>query len=516
MEEFKIIKMKDRLTEEEIERAADFGQLLDKHQQYVKKKKWIAGGVITAGAFLLAAIIYLSVDNNKEKPIANEKTPTEISTSHINRPFDIEEEKDTFKINNQLGDTIQYGNTKIIVPPNSFVDINGEPINGDVFLSYEEYHTPVEAFISGIPMKYDSADYEYHFETAGMFDIRGFTDSEEVFLANNIEVQLASKQSGNYFNQYYFDEEKGAWNYLSTDTSGFASLPDSIDKRGIDQQLRAVEQAINNLEKYKPVKRKPNSVCIELEVDSTEFPELISFKGILFEIDDDETEFHKEYVNLEWDDAKLKKTENGIELYVYKNYKKTILSVKPVYEGVSFTNALRKYEQVNRKRKDSLLTKKRKLFVQLTSFSNEMLANSDIENFVCRIFSVNKFGVYNCDNPQRMPKGQLLAVEYLRRSESTKKDTLKLKSLYLVEEDKNTLYTLRLSSTLSFNPNNKTAMWGVTLDNKLVVFKSSYFEEIPKNHQGVYNLEFDLVAKDLFSKENVIKKLDIEALFDSI
>ena len=516
MEEFKIIKMGSELTEKEIKEAEDFGQLLKKHQRFVKKKKWIVGGVIAAGVFLLGGVVLFFQNNENKDPISSDTTLSEIVTSAINKPFELIDAKDTLWVSNQLGDTLKYGNTKIIIPAHAFVDSNGEQIIGNVAITYEEYHTPVEAFISGIPMTYDSAGIEFHFETAGMFDIRGFYGKTPVLIDKPLEVRLASKQAGDYYNKYFFNEESKAWEFISKDSIE-KNEPISIQEKLITiDKLNQVNRELAKVKKREPQKRKRNSVCVKLEVDSTEFPEFDDFKELLFELDESEKSFKKEFADIEWDDAKLKRNKDNLEIHVFRKFKKTILKVNPVYEGLAFENAMSRFESVTKQKSDSLTKKKKELKAKINSFSNGVKPEESLEGFVTRVFSIGKFGVYNSDFPQKMPKGQLLMVEYLKKSDNPKKDTLKLKSLYLVEEDNNALFSLSPSETLSFNPNNKSVLWGVTMDNKLAIFKSDYFDEIPRNYEGIYNLEFDLVEKDLFTKDTIVKQLDIEALFNTI
>jgi len=508
--------MENELTEEEIGNSEDFGQLLKKHQRFVNKKKWIVGGVIAAGVFLLGGLILFLNGNENIEPIQPNAPVNETSLCSINKPFELFYAKDTLWVNNQLGDTLKYGNTKIIIPAHAFVDSNREQIIGNVAITYEEYHTPVEAFISGIPMTYDSAGIEFHFETAGMFDIRGFASGNPVFIDKPLEVQLASKQKGDYYNKYFFYENSGEWEFISKDSIE-KNEPISIQEKLITiDKLNQVNRELEKVKKSEPQKRKRNSVCVKLEVDSSEFPEFDDFKELLFELDESEKSFKKEFATIEWDDAKLIRNEDNLEIHVFRKFKKTIFKVNPVYEGLAFDNAMSRFESVTKQKNDSLTKKKKELKAKINSFNNGVKPKESLEGFVTRVFSIGKFGVYNSDFPQKMPKGQLLMVQYLKKSDIPKKDTLKLKSLYLVEENNNALFSLSPSETLSFNPNNKSVLWGVTMDNKLAIFKSDYFDEIPRNYEGIYNLEFDLIEKDLFIKDTIVKQLDIEALFNTI
>jgi WD40 repeat protein len=98
--------------------------------------------------------------------------------------------------------------TKIQVPQDAFVDKNNKPIVGNVDLEYREFHNAAQILASGIPMTYDSAGVTHQFESAGMFEIRGFQDNEPIFIAKNkgINVDMASFVKGDDFRFYYLDQ----------------------------------------------------------------------------------------------------------------------------------------------------------------------------------------------------------------------------------------------------------------------------------------------------------------------
>ena len=64
-------------------------------------------------------------------------------------------------------------------------------------------------------MTYDSAGVVYHFESAGMLDIKAFQNDEKIALAdgNSIDFQFNSTTAENGFNFYSLNEETGTWTY---------------------------------------------------------------------------------------------------------------------------------------------------------------------------------------------------------------------------------------------------------------------------------------------------------------
>lgn len=109
-----------------------------------------------------------------------------------------------------------YG-TKIIIPKNIFVDAKRKPVNGKIQIKYREFHDAIDIFLAGIPMNYDAAGMAKHFETAGMFDIRAFSEGKEVFLDSGkvMKVIFGSNKEGNDYHFFKLDE-KGTrnWHYI--------------------------------------------------------------------------------------------------------------------------------------------------------------------------------------------------------------------------------------------------------------------------------------------------------------
>jgi hypothetical protein len=513
MKESKIIIGENKLTDEEVNKNEDFGQLMKKHQQFVKKKKWIVGGLIAVGVFLIMVfLIYVPfLSNEKIEPIESDTELTQ--EKGITPVFGIELDRKEFVVDSEKGAVLSYNNTLIEIPDQAFVDSNGNVITGDVSIFYKEFHNPVDFFISGIPMVYDSVGTEYQFESAGMFDIQGVQNGVPVFIDKSIVVKLASEQNGNYFNKYFYDEEVEEWKFISKDNALYTVMSDSTLVEDDDINVEIIDKAITKIEKLKPSKKSPESICIKLEMDSNEFPEFRGFKDMLFEIDKSDKNFSEDLAKVEWDDIKLRKKDEFFELLFFKKFKKTTIRTKPVFESDNYNKALAIYISENGKLLDSLSKELDKRMGSVSQFNNEVRANSNLGAFVTRIFEVNDFGIYNSDCPRRMPKGQLLATQYLKKSDKIKKDTIRLKKLYLVEENKNILYTLSPSGTLSYNPNNKYVIWGVTIDDKMVVYKAKEFAKIPLNHEGIYNIEFEVIDKDLYAEEKIKKELDIDALF---
>ena len=108
---------------------------------------------------------------------------------------------------------LQLGATLFQIPENAFVDASGAIVSGKVDLSYREFNDPTTIFLSGIPMKYDSAGMAYDFQSAGMMEFRASQNGVEVFPNPEalIEASIGTDWQGEDFNLYQLDDASGTW-----------------------------------------------------------------------------------------------------------------------------------------------------------------------------------------------------------------------------------------------------------------------------------------------------------------
>jgi hypothetical protein len=126
-----------------------------------------------------------------------------------------------FSFNAENGDTLLFtSGSRIIVPPDIWVDSAGNKITGKINLKYREFSDAGDVFLAGIPLAYDTAGRKENLTTAGMFEIRSFKDSSEIFIADNksLTVQMASNETNADYNFYFLDEDAKNWQYIGTNT----------------------------------------------------------------------------------------------------------------------------------------------------------------------------------------------------------------------------------------------------------------------------------------------------------
>lgn len=143
-----------------------------------------------------------------------------IEKSFISPPFPaLNQEHTNFSFSAETGDTLLFtSGSRIIVPPDIWVDSSGNKIDGEINLKYREFSDAGDVFLAGIPLSYDTAGRQETLVTAGMFEIRSFKDSTEIFIADDksLIVQMASNETNADYNFYFLDEEVKNWQYIGT------------------------------------------------------------------------------------------------------------------------------------------------------------------------------------------------------------------------------------------------------------------------------------------------------------
>ena len=439
----------------------------------------------------------------------------------------------TFKVISEKGANLDFKTgSKLIIPKNAFADESGKLVKGEVELRYREFHDPADFFVSGIPMTYDSAGVKYQFESAGMMDMQAFQNGKKINMApqKSINVELASDYNGTEYNLYQLDTVKNNWSCLGKDkvkndnkntsvkslSSQLAApkLEETAEYKTLDfkkveiQKQKEVEIAA--LPKPLPEPKKPEQVkkgkfVESFEVNYSEFPELTAFKDVLWEVGAENKNFDEakqKYITktIVWESAYIKegpkKGENYILALSKGNNLKEEIIVYPVLEGGSYETAMKNYQgkfdkykitldkriasekRVEEDYQASLAAIKKQqedLEFRWKRQQDDLFKKMDTSEKVLRMFAINSFGVFNCDNPSVYPQG----VKCSAIAKTDTKRDLKCYNIYLVDKQKNGLFTYTQNpiSSFSFNPKSKNMLWTVE-DGVLYWLKPEQFSSI--------------------------------------
>jgi hypothetical protein len=579
------------VPDEEINSHKDFGELVKtfKKQSIEKarsdtsffKNKKITYSAIIAGATVICTVTYFAVfKNNPPKQLVNDKIntqqkntsspntqPTKLNKAFIAPPISkLKVPVQKFTLTSEQGATFKTkSNSKISIPKNSFVNNKGAAIVGDVQIEFTEYHNQADIIASGIPMQYDSAGIQSHFESAGMIDIKGFQNNEPVFISPNktITVELQSNNATDKFNMYALDTIAKNWTYLHRDNSlkGLVAQKEKPSKKTItnvalvNEKTKAIEKQLSEIppkieiektsytkkitalpkskEPQKPVKTTQGRPQFQLDVDGKEFPELATFKNIIFEVGDENKNYNTKLADVTWSSADISEgSQKG------KNYVLTLklkdrvekLIVYPTLSGNDFDNASKVYEtkfadyktllakRLNDERKikedfekkqadyvaeqkkltDDLLKERIKIRQQ----QEEQLANQfnglSNQNKVTRIFQVSNFGMYNADCPNSLPKGQSIKPTYFVNNTPIGN----VMFTFLVCKNKNLVYNINPSDNINFNPSENYSLC-VIANGKTFVCNPTTFAANTINNQSKITLT-EVIANDVVDLKNAL------------
>ncbi|EAY30132.1 WD40 repeat domain-containing protein [Microscilla marina] len=206
-------------------RVADFHQFMKDEQispanptSYSDKKMRLLTfnkytlGRIAAVVLLLVAVYFMLFDATGKLQNAASDYSLSSFKSSITSPFDnkrIDVGYTKWEMNTGEAKVFKLKNgSNIRVPADAFVNKLGEPVKGKVEIKYREFHNAADIIASGLPMHYDSAGVRHHFESGGMFELRGSQNGRPVFIADNknVEVNLISYNPDKRFNHYFLDE----------------------------------------------------------------------------------------------------------------------------------------------------------------------------------------------------------------------------------------------------------------------------------------------------------------------
>lgn len=301
-----------------------------------------------SSAVLCLFVLFITACKEQAKEKKDEKAPE--ATASPAAPFikppikgaDVPYQE--YQVDAAKGDTLVYPTGSIILfPPNAFVDEAGKPVTGNVQVKYREFKDPVDFFLAGIPMQYDSGGVAYQFESSGMFDIRAFKDGKPVFVnkASKPEVNIASKNNSNNHSLYFLDTVQGKWI-----NKGGMQITERSNAKKANKASTVV--AVEELpEPVKPLKADNKSPVLKIEVDPSSFKEFAIYKNLKFQVDESKTRFNTKDSEEEWNNLELLKgSQPGTYMAKFTNANKSVTyAVKPVFTGSDYDNAVKAFEQ---------------------------------------------------------------------------------------------------------------------------------------------------------------------------
>lgn len=366
--------------------------------------------------YFVSALLVVFISCNKVEKIKQDK--------FIDKPLkDVETPFQEYKVNAQKGDTLIYQTGSIILfHPSSFVDAKGAIVEGEVRVRYREFFSPVDYYLSGIPMVYDSSGSQYVFKSTAMFELVAAQNGIPVYVnqQQKPEVHIA-RNSTEPSNLYFLDTIGKKWIYKGTTV--VTKVPDNASDKETSNNVPNANVPL--LEPVKPEKATNSSPIIKIVVDSASFKELVVYNNLKFQLDVKEKNFNPKDADEEWSNVVLHKGKTkGNYIVKFSNSKRAVeYNAKPVLEGADYEKALKVYEQkrkeYDKKYKERLVKedKDRKQYIA-DSIKHQKIAaeNQRIEEENQRIYKLNK--LIEARNREVERQNEIIIRENKRRKEA--------------------------------------------------------------------------------------------------
>lgn len=297
-----------------------------------------------------------------------------------------------FKLRGNHARLIRTGEgTRIHIPSDAFVNkATGDPVNGDVVLTFNEYHTQGEILASGIPMTYitpegDTAD----FESAGMFDIRAFQNGLELELAEDkeIEVELAT-DAGGTFEFYAYDEGQENWELKDTECN---PIPNPyIPKQKME--LEKLEEEMPETPK-KLIEYKAGDPLFDVKRYGAHDQVLDALNGVFWKFTGDSTQIDPSLdnatFNKNYDFVELKPVDSSnvreYDMIFRDGSEEVVVRAAPIFQGKLLTRENDRMARILNQIDYAIRSK-----AQI----EEELAN---EKSLMRMMNIDGMGIYNYD-----------------------------------------------------------------------------------------------------------------------
>lgn len=449
-----------------IERHKDFNGLIKKHQAITKKPRYNAIKIIT-GLLVIAVIAFLVVEaiDSEERAIA-----PPLGVEYVPVEYQIIDPNEEATVNLISG-------TKIYFPAKALQNSDGTICTDYVCIQVSEFRNPVDFFLSGIPMNYDSAGTSYTFESAGMIDIKAWTYNGKVSIAEgkSARVSMPSNNSDR-FNIYQFDTVENKWNYESNDEVNEWSPDEAIanaEPTGMPSEVYSSDNVV--ISRYGEI---PDSMS---EAEALKAGYMVA-DTLYFDDSTAAMGYSTERPKTDWKEEAKKKRE---KLAAIANERRA-----------AQREMLKSYKARDKAFK-ALLRKNDSLAIEYEKVA-------DVHVKVVREFEIKAFGIWNCDNPisQEFPDYVLAAFQM------DEKTVTPVHYYYFVDLSKNALFKYYLGvQSISCDLQTDNVLWYVHSENELAIVNKDEFKLAAKE-QRPFRVQLYSIDDGLENLRSTMKEIE--------
>ncbi len=398
--------------------------------------------------------------------------------------------------NNRKPRTITTKNGSIIhLPAKAFVDENGKEVSKNIRIKYRDFYNPLEFYLSGIPMDYDSAGVNYTFTSAGMFEINAMVNGKKLYLkeGKKIDIDLVSNEESTY-NFYNYDTLNNEWAYQYSESPKDITKVEMNDSQNSTATI-AQSSPNNQISIMKPVENSDSTFDTEIQMDinaqtivsnvdkgNLEVREPINYSfsadkemlkntryeginSLMLEIDTKQ-KFDPTNYSVVWDKVELVERDTGLFIQLTKDKIIHAYAVKPVVSLADYNKAVKDYEKTVEIRKSQ--TKKAKKRQQGRHYISEVTNNWA----VTRRIQVTNLGLFNCDSPLPRPLFAQAGTRYIKDDQGNR---LYYNQLYVAQLGQNALWQYPSNQPWYYSNQLENIAWFTTQNGDLAIIYPDKF-----------------------------------------
>ena len=349
--------------------------------------------------------------------------------------------------------------TRIHLPVKAFVNkTTGEPIEGDVMLTFDEYYTQGEILASGIPMTYITPDGDtVDFENAGMFDIRAFQDGIELELAEDkeIEVELASDADGT-FEFYSFDEAKENWELREIECNPVVNPYIAKQKMELEKLEKEMPESPKKLIEY-----QTGDPLFDVKRYGKQDEILDALNGVFWKFTGDSTQIDpskdNSTFNKNYDFVELMLLDSSdvreYDMIFLNGNEEVMVRAAPIFQGKLLTRENDRMSRIINQIEYAMRTKA------------QIEGQLEQEKSMMRMMSIDGMGIYNYGRQMIDEK----AVRFIAKFTFEGEDYNRAVSVYLLPSEKRCVikYTAITFGTFRLNPTESNRIIAVLEDNSM-------------------------------------------------
>lgn len=565
----------DRPSEEQIARHRDFQAVLARHRmasqriQRDRNLRRLRRATAIAAALALLVLVPLLLTN----PSGPEWSPQRAEAHFTDRPVvhpplpKLDPAYRQQRLRAEEAHEIRLSPLATLnIPADAFADASGQAVRGEVLLKYREMKDPVDFFLAGIPMHYDSAGQRYQLESAGMVEVLAEQGGRPLRMQHQkrMRVQLVSQvywQPGTtrpHFNIYYLDTTEGRWVYQEAARQHWEGWPDERTAAAsemiltrLEDQLQIIQQEAQQgrqaLQQEYPLPEPPAQPYAlrpdlpTFELDLADDALVLEQAGGQAFSPEERRRLQEQYANTNWqiapqsadvDTRAFNVQWQGFRLqqlgpFTYRltlvhEAREQELIVHPVLTGEALARAKAEYQTARDEYERALAQREARIEPFLAQLEDQVehqrqqawndyrralakLEERDLlTDQVTTTLQLSRFGIWNVDYPVRPSAPQVRA-----RFVNAEGNPIQGRTAWLADRARNTVfrYYAAKGTPVHLDPERHQVLWVVTESGRLAVLRREDLNGL--SEEGETTLVLTEIERELQSPEIVREIISI-------